>query len=75
MVCLEIFINHCNQNLEIVRMSWEHHTGTKFDDIEPIIRNKLVFEPKNHKGLIEPMYYFWGIPSLIWVCRLCKQTT
>lgn len=44
MVCLEIFINHCNQNLEFVREVWEHQTGTKFDDI---IRNQLIFEPKN----------------------------
>ena len=36
MVCLEIFINHCNQNLEFFREVWEHQTGTNFNDIEPM---------------------------------------
>lgn len=74
-VCRRIFWQRSLINLKIVEKHWENITDTSFNDIGDIIRKKIIFKFDQHKGMIVPVYYTYGIPSFMWTCRLCLETT
>lgn len=54
---------------------WEQVTLTTFEDVGKIISSKIKFDCTDHKGIIIPQYYTCGIPSFLWTCKKCLETS
>ena len=75
MTCRKTFWKNTYVSMFLFEKHWENETNTKFEDIGNIIFSKFVFEPQDHRGLIVPQYYTCGIPSFLWTCKKCLETT
>ena len=63
------------RSLHMIHRYFEDTTGKGFDEFKSTVLGNIQFEPCDHRGALKPMYYTHGVPSSIWVCKVCSENT
>lgn len=75
MACRRDFWRNSVRSLHVIHRYFEEITGKGFDEFRPMVFDNIHFETCDHRGALKPMYYTSGVPSSIWVCKVCSEGT
>jgi len=72
MDCKNVFYSNAEVGVNTFMKYICYKTGRNLEIIKPIIKDKIIFKPQDHRGAIKPSYYCDGIPQ-VWICTKCRE--